>query len=144
MLCAAYYDKGRTELREIGGADELNGYITECVNKCFITDVSPLFIVSCENPDYKFLQKSIGYSVALAGADAVLAEGDAKNAYSRFDSLPADGIFILTSSARGIILESRLICGEKEKVFLARRFGKTGRIYRLGLAKEPKSAIFDL
>ena len=64
-------------MREISGADELNGYITDCVNKCFITDVSPLFMVFCENPNHKFLQKSIGYSAALAGADVVLAEGDA-------------------------------------------------------------------
>ena len=131
-------------MREISGADELNGYITDCVNKCFITDVTPLFIVSCENPNHKFLQKSIGYSAALAGADIVLADGDAKKAYSQFDSLPADGLFTLLSVARGIILESRFFRGESEKVLLSGCLKKTGRIYRLGQVKEPKSATFDI
>lgn len=101
-------------------------------------------MVFCENPNHKFLQKSIGYSAALAGADVVLAEGDAQKAYSQFDSLLADGIFTLLSAARGIILESRLFRGESEKVLLSRCSKKTGRIYRLGMAKEPKSAIFDI
>mgnify|MGYP007003872672 FL=1 len=131
-------------MREISGADELNGYITDCVNKCFITDVSPLFMVFCENPNHKFLQKSIGYSAAHAGAAVVLAEGDAQKAYSQFDSLLADGIFSLLSAARGIILESRLFGSESEKVLLSRCLKKTGIIYRFGTAKGPKSAIFDI
>ena len=132
-------------MREISGADELNGYITDCVNKCFITDVSPLFIVSCENPSHKFLQKSIGYSAALAGADVVLlVDEDTQKAYTQFDLLFADGIFTLFSAARGIILESRLFRGESEKVLLSRCSKKTGRIYRLGSLKEPKSALFDI
>ena len=101
-------------------------------------------MVFCENPNHKFLQKSIGYSAALAGADVVLAEGDAQKAYSQFDSLLADGIFSLLSATRGIILESRLFGSESEKVLLSRCLKKTGRIYRLGTAKGPKSAIFDI
>ena len=122
----------------------MNGYIRDCVNKCFITDVSPLFIVSCENPNNNFLQKSIGYSAALAGADVVLADCDAQKAYFQFDSLLADGVFTLLSAARGIILESRFFRGESEKVLLSRCSKKIGRIYRLGTLKESKLAIFDI
>lgn len=116
-------------MREINSVENLNEFVVEIVNKSFITDVSPLFVVACENPHHKYIQKSIGYSAALAGADVVLLNCAAASAHSQFESLFADGIFTLLSTPRGIFIEAELHTGEKETVFMDCRYKKTGIIY---------------
>lgn len=116
-------------MRVIKSSEELTEFVAACVHKCSVTDASRLFIVLCESHKFANLRKFIGYSLAIAGADAYLADKSGFEKFADGHPLPADGIFSIYEKKSEVYVGVRYYSGKSEEACLSYQIKRTGSVF---------------